>query len=169
MKTEIITTINKVQILATENENLIPIRPLCDAVGIDAKAQRNRIERDEILSSVGVMTTSTGADGKQYEMLCLPLKYIFGWLFSIDDTKVREEARAHVLHYKMQCYNALYDHFFGTQKRLIEQNRIEIALLEELSELNQKQITLKQEIADKRKDLQQIRDERLKNEPTLFD
>lgn len=33
------------------------------------------------------------ADGKQREMLCLPIRYVFGWLFTINPANVNEEAR----------------------------------------------------------------------------
>jgi hypothetical protein len=38
-------------------------RPICDALGIDDKAQKYRIKRDEILSSTEVIITSVGTDG----------------------------------------------------------------------------------------------------------
>ena len=57
------------------------------------------------------MTKATGSDGKDYEMFCLPLKFVFGWLFSIDTSRVKDEARPEVIAYKLQCYNVLYDYF----------------------------------------------------------
>lgn len=109
------------------------------------------------------------ADGKQREMLCLPIRYVFGWLFTINPANVNEEAREALTAYQHECYEALYRHFFGTQKRQLEQNRVEISLLEELADLSQQQAQLKQTIADKRKKLEKLREERLKNEPRLFD
>ena len=114
METKTIAKVNNQSILIIESsskEKLVPIRPICDALGIDSKAQRNRIERDESLNSVEVMMTSTGADGKQYEMSCLPLKFVFGWLFTIDTSRVNEEAREAVIRYKMKCYDVLYNYF----------------------------------------------------------
>ena len=114
METKTIAKVNNQSILIIEDlskEKLVPIRPICDALGIDSKAQRNRIERDEILNSVEVMMTSTGADGKQYEMSCLPLKFVFGWLFTIDTSRVNEEARESVITYKLKCYDVLYNYF----------------------------------------------------------
>ena len=114
METKTIAKINNQLIVVIEESDknkLVPIKPICDALGIDSKAQRNKIERDEILSSVKVITTSTGADGKQYEMFCLPLKFIFGWLFTIDTSRVNEGAREAVVNYKLKCYNVLYDYF----------------------------------------------------------
>ena len=101
METNIIARVNNVDIVSTSDEQkLVPIKPICEALGIDDKAQRNRIDRDEILSSTGVMTTLVAADGKEREMFCLPLEYIFGWLFSIDHERVSEDSRAMVLLYR---------------------------------------------------------------------
>jgi hypothetical protein len=94
-------------------------------LGIDAKAQCDRIARDEILGSTGVMTTSVASDGKEREMLCLPLKFVFGWLFTIDSERVKEDAKKHVVKYKLQCYDALYD-YFTSRAEFVEQKQIEI-------------------------------------------
>lgn len=61
METKIIARVNNVDIVATSDEQLIPIRPICDALGIDFARQRKKIQEDEDLSSVGVLTPSTGS------------------------------------------------------------------------------------------------------------
>lgn len=134
-----IARINNVDIVSTVNdgETLVPIKPICTAIGIDSKSQRNKIERHPILSSVGVIMTSTGSDGKHYEMMCLPVEHIFGWLFTIGSNSVSEEARPNVLRYQKECYHTLYAHFAGTSKRESEQNQIEIRLLEEINDLTE--------------------------------
>ena len=92
LNTREIAKVNNVAIMAgNDPKQLVPIKPICDALGIDAKAQRNRIDRDEILSSTGVIMTSVAADGKEREMYCIPLRYVFGWLFSIDTNRVDEK------------------------------------------------------------------------------
>lgn len=125
MKTKIvsISKVNNIEIQSVEkdNEYYVPVRPICDALGIDVEGQRQRIERDEILSSVAFMTKATGGDKKEYEMLCLPIKYVFGWLFSIDVNRIRPEAKDVVLAYKMECYDILYDHFFGQYQNIDRQ------------------------------------------------
>ena len=68
MNTKTIVRVNNVDILATSDEQLIAIRPICEALGIDEEGQRQRICRDEILSSVACMIKATGRDGKQYDM-----------------------------------------------------------------------------------------------------
>jgi hypothetical protein len=117
MKTIEITKINNVSIIiGNDAERQVPVKPICDALGIDVDSQRKRIERDEILSSTTVIMTAVAADGKEREMLCLPLKYVFGWLFSIDTSRVNEDSRPLVIKYKMECYNALYEYFSSYAK-----------------------------------------------------
>lgn len=114
MKTTEITVakVNQVDITVIRNgEKRVAVRPICDALGIDFSAQLQRLKRDEILSSVVVTITTTGADGKQYEMITIPFKFVFGWLFTIDTSKVRPEVKEMVIDYKIQCYDALYNHF----------------------------------------------------------
>ena len=115
-------------IVATSNEQLVPIRPICDALGIDYKVQWQKLKDDEDLSSTMVLSTTVGADRKEREMCCLPIRYIFGWLFTINPKNVKPEAQEAVRAYRRSCYDALYAHFFGSQKRQLEQNQIEITL-----------------------------------------
>ena len=116
-----LATINNVAIVViNDNQKLVPIKPICDILGIDAKAQRDRINRDEILSSTGVMMTSVAGDGKDREMFCLPIEFISGWIFSIDSSRVSEEARPTVLKYKMECHKVLYQHFVESEQFLRE-------------------------------------------------
>lgn len=124
METKLIARVNNVDIVSISEEQFIPIRPICEALGIDDKAQRNRIERDEILSSTGVIMTSVGADGKQRDMMCLPIEFIFGWLFSIDTSRVNEEAKHFVVSYKKECYHALFKHFTAPQTFLKQKQAI---------------------------------------------
>lgn len=168
METRIIARVNNVDIVSTSDEQLVPIRPICEALGIDAKVQRTKIQEDEDLSSVGVLSTSTGADGKRYEMYCLPKKYICGWLLTINPKNVKEEAKEAVRKYRMECFNILHNHFFGQQERQIIQNQKEIALLEDLANYTQQKDSINRNIAETKKKLEKLRAERLSNEPTLF-
>lgn len=166
---KLITRVNGVEIVSFNNEDIIvPIKPICDAIGVDASSQRKKIDEDEILSSVKVLSTVTGADGKQYEMICLPLAFIYGWLFSINPKNVKEEARETVSKYRYECYMALFEHFFVQTRKQIETNEIEIGLLEKLSDLNNQKTSITSDINTTKKKLEQIRSERLEKQQTLF-
>lgn len=108
----VIGFVNNVQIRVIENgEKLVPIKPICEALNVDYSGQLQRLKEDQILSSVMELSPTTGKDGKTYEMQCLPIKYMFGWLFRIDARNVKEEAKEAVLNYQMKCYDILYDYF----------------------------------------------------------
>jgi hypothetical protein len=114
MKTTEITVakVNKVDITIIQNgEKLVAVKPICEALGISHKPQIERLKEDPILSSVVTLSMTTGSDGKRYEMTCIPLRYVFGWIFRIDSRNVKEEAREVVERYQLECYNALYNYF----------------------------------------------------------
>jgi hypothetical protein len=88
----------------------VPLRPICEALGVDWTAQYRRLKRDEILSrlqGVAVMATPGGNQA----MIALPLQYLNGWLFGISDSRVKPEIRERLLQYKLDCYNVLYEAF----------------------------------------------------------
>ena len=126
METKTIARINDVSILIIdEGEKHVPIKPICEALGIDIDSQRKKLKEDEILSSTTVLNTVVAADGKQREMLCLPYMFVFGWLFTINPNKVAPEAKENVLKYKLECYKVLFSHFTN-QTKFLEEKQIAI-------------------------------------------
>lgn len=120
MKDEII--INEVKFMCPleDGQVFVPIKPLCEALGIDNKSQQEAVKNHPIWGSTMVLKTTVGGDEKQREMLCIPLKYAFGWLMGIDARLVKPEAYDSVVRYQEAAYEALYDRFFlepAMQKR----------------------------------------------------
>lgn len=116
-----ITTIHfhgqQLAILTNENQQpMVAIKPICENIGLSWEPQRKRIMRDEVLSSVTSMMEATATDGKTYEFTCLPLDYLNGWLFGIDDKRIKKpEVRQRVLEYKRECYRVLADYWLHGQ------------------------------------------------------
>ena len=171
MKQQLISIINGVEISAVSDESgniFVPVKPICQAIGIDHDAQRQRIKRHRKLSSVAVTVTATGTDGKSYEMLALPLQYVYGWIFSIDLSMVAESALPTVEKYQDECYDVLYRHFAGSLRRRVEENEAEIAALKAVNEA----ISLEKEAKAARRKaeerLEAIRKSRLNPQPSLF-
>lgn len=92
----------------TGQEVYVPLRPICDFLGVAWTAQRQRILRDPVLSAemTPVIVTITGS-GQEVQSLCLPLDYISGWLFGINATRVKEEIRERLILYQRECYKVL--------------------------------------------------------------
>ena len=94
-----------------DGQAFVALRPICAALGLDWSAQYRRVMRDAVLApSVAMMATET-ADGER-QAVFLPLEYLNGWLFGIDDRRIANpEAREKVLTYKRECYRVLFKHF----------------------------------------------------------
>lgn len=98
-------------------EIFVPIRPICEYLGVDWSAQYRRINRDAVLaeSVQGVaVTTTPSADGRGgglQEMLCLPLKFLPGWLFGINAARVKLELQEKIVRYQRECYDVLAEAF----------------------------------------------------------
>jgi hypothetical protein len=136
--TRTIAKINGVSIQIIDNgEKRVPIKPICEALGIAWQPQSKKINEDDFLSSVVTLSMTTGSDGKEYEMTTLPFKYIFGWLFTINPTNVKPEAQEAVKKYKMECYDVLYNHFTAQSKFMDEKTEILNIELDKLNKIRQ--------------------------------
>jgi hypothetical protein len=62
----------------------IPVRPICDYLGVNWSAQYRRINRDPVLSAELIacvaVTATQGQPDQRREMLCLPLDLVNGFV-----------------------------------------------------------------------------------------
>lgn len=154
----VVAKVNDVKIVVIENgEKRVAIKPICDALGIDIDSQRQKLQNDEILSSVTVLSTATGSDGKTYKMVTIPFKFVFGWLFTINPKNVRPEARENVTKYKLACYNALYNHFAAQNEFLEQRQRAIEAHLERVKKIRAEFNHAKEELKKANEALEEVR------------
>lgn len=97
----------------------IALKPMIDAMGLAWGSQLNRLRRDPILSKgLFKMNIPLGAGGPQ-EYVCLTLKRVAGWLFTIKTNMIKSpEIRAKVLMFQEECYDVLDQHFRGSDPEL---------------------------------------------------
>lgn len=170
MEEKAITVINNIEIVTVDRDDeiFVPIKPICEAIGISSHAQREKLLNDDFFSSTGSIIESVGADGKSREMFALPLRYVYGWLDTINPGKVAPEAREAVSRYRRECYEVLYNHFTASMAHTIETNKAEIEILSQINET----LTAEKEAKARRKSLEQklqkLRSERLNPQPRLF-
>lgn len=100
----------------------VPLRPLCDIIGVDWSAQYRRIKRDLVLNQVAISVAITTMDTDPHsktphtsELLCLPLDYLNGWLFGINASRVKDEIRDKLVQYQLECYRILAEAFVQRQ------------------------------------------------------
>jgi len=92
----------------------VPIKPICDFLGVDWDGQRQRINRDPVLSDVVMSAVITTVDidpqsrrPHSSNMLCLPLDFLNGYLFGINANRVRSDIRERIIRYQRECYQVL--------------------------------------------------------------
>ena len=88
----------------------VPMKQIVENIGLDWRAQRKRILRDDVLSE-GVVIITTPSNGGMQETICLPLHYLNGWLFGVEVKRVKQELKQVLLRYKKECYEALWDYW----------------------------------------------------------
>jgi len=89
MKTKLLVSINSTEILYLENEKgiLVPIAPICIALGLDTSEQFYLIKNHETLCSF-LTNEKIKHDNIEFkEVACLPVKWVFGWLFTLRSEK----------------------------------------------------------------------------------
>jgi hypothetical protein len=90
----------------------VPIRPMCDYLGLTWSSQLQRIKRDPVLSEMQTVVVINTVQGPR-ETICLPLEYLNGWLFGVSASRVKPELKEKVIRYQRDCYKVLSNHFQG--------------------------------------------------------
>lgn len=92
----------------------LAVKPMVEAMGLNWEGQRQRLNRDPILSEgTCVMQAPFGRGGPQ-DVTCLKVDLLQGWLFTIDSSRIKdEEVRKKVLLFQREGYGVLHAHFTG--------------------------------------------------------
>lgn len=111
------------------DEVFVALKPICDRLSLHWGGQLERIKRDRILGE-GIRVIRIPTTGGDQETAFLPLKFLSGWMFGIDDLRIEDEIIVErVLVYKRECYDVLHNHFYGK----LTQGRSDALSFEEIS------------------------------------
>ncbi len=129
----------------------VAMRPIVDGIGLEWKSQHRKLINNKEKFNCGHMTT-VAADGKQREMLCIPLKKLNGYLFSINPEKVHERIKDKVILYQEECFKTLYDYFtkgfaLNESQLLTDESKLS-ALSRELRKLRTEDVSLYKKVRD---------------------
>ena len=90
-------------------EPYVAMKSVVEGMGLAWQSQHEKLKQR--FNSVITEIVTTGKDGKQYSMLCLPLKKLFGWLMTISPNKVKAELRATITRYQEECDEVLWQYW----------------------------------------------------------
>jgi|GEM_PF-512468 len=91
----------------------VPLRPITEFLGLDWSGQRVRTNSDAVLGpsliSVEIISTQKPGRGQRNRaLLCLPLRYLPGWLFGLNPGKMKPEIAAKITLYRRECFDILW-------------------------------------------------------------
>ena len=106
-------------------EIYVPLRPICEYLGLNWSGQLQRLRRDEVLREAlqFVCITHTNPAGGDPNVVCLPLEYLPGWLFGISTSRVRPDLQAKITQYRRECFRVLWQAFQATALAALESRR----------------------------------------------
>ena len=95
----------------------VAMREIVEGIGLSWGTQSIKLnENSKKFNCFHIETV--GADGKNRQMLCMPIKKLNGWLFSINPNKVRADLKQRLEEYQEECFEALYNYWhFGKAER----------------------------------------------------
>ena len=98
------------ELLILEKEGIpcVAMKPIVDGIGLNWGTQYRKITETARYCH---MTIPLKTAGGVQEMLCIPMKKLNGWLFSINPEKVKYEIKKIVELYQEECFIALYDYW----------------------------------------------------------
>ena len=103
--------------LKVEDVIYTAVKPIVEAMGLDWGGQQQKLSKSGDKFNCRDISM-VAKDGKIRQMLCMPLKKLNGWLFSINPEKVRADLREKVIQYQEECFEALYNYWhFGKAER----------------------------------------------------
>lgn len=120
--------------------NYILIRPLCEALQVDADWQIRELKKDDDLApEVCEHTTQLPSDKQSRAFTCLKEEFVYGWLFGIKySNTMAEETKENLRIYKRECYDVLYRHFHAKVRTMTEGIKERAALEVEARKLKAK-------------------------------
>lgn len=99
-------------LITFQHDNVIytAVRPIVEALGMSWGSQSVKLNKNkEKFNCFDIETV--GSDGKKRTMLCMPIRKLNGWLFSINPEKVRADLKAKVIQYQEECFEVLHDYW----------------------------------------------------------
>ncbi|EIY0405391.1 phage antirepressor Ant [Escherichia coli] len=88
----------------------VAMKPIVENLGMSWGTQQQKLMK-QLDKFKCIHMNMVAADGKLRKLLCLPLKKLNGWLFSINPEKVRADIRDKLIHYQEECFSVLHDYW----------------------------------------------------------
>lgn len=87
----------------------VAMKPVVENLGMSWSTQIRKLLNQK--DKYGYAHMNIPSKGGIQQMLCMPIKKLNGWLFSINPAKVRDDIRDRLIRYQEECFTALHDYW----------------------------------------------------------
>ena len=95
---------DKLTLVEYNGQPYIAMKPLVENMGLDWRSQQRKLTAKRW----GMVKMTIPTNGDLQEMLCLPLRKLFGWLNTISPNKVKPELKQKIEVYQDECDDVLW-------------------------------------------------------------
>ncbi|HAG2521902.1 TPA: hypothetical protein G8V61_004694 [Salmonella enterica] len=121
-KGDVLTTIQD------DGVEYVAMKPVVESIGLDWASQTVKLNKER--EKYGCCDIAIPSRGGIQNMLCIPLRKLNGWLFSINPNKVKATIRDKLISYQEECFAVLHDYW---TKGVVVNSR-KTSLMEELNQ-----------------------------------
>lgn len=87
----------------------VAMKPVVESIDLDWASQTVKLNKDR--EKYGCCDIAIPSKGGIQNMLCIPLRKLNGWLFSINPNKVKATIRDKLISYQEECFAVLHDYW----------------------------------------------------------
>jgi hypothetical protein len=87
----------------------VAMKPIVENLGMSWSTQLRKLRSQK--DKYGYAHMNIPSNGGIQEMLCLPLKKLNGWLFSINPERVRADIKDKLIQYQEECFSVLHEYW----------------------------------------------------------
>lgn len=98
--------------LEKDEEVFVALRPIVEGMGLSWPRQYRKLTEDVDRFCVALMATQMPGDDQAREHVFIPLERLFGWLMTIQPSRVNPASLETVIAYQRECDRILFHHFF---------------------------------------------------------
>ncbi|MEI7177146.1 phage antirepressor N-terminal domain-containing protein [Pectobacterium carotovorum] len=111
----------------------VAMRPIVENIGVDWSGQMAKLKTQR--EKFGCRDISTPTNGGVQNMLCIPLRKLNGWLFSINHERVRADIKDKLIQYQEECFTVL--HSYWTKGEAVNPRKVRQSTATQLIPLRQ--------------------------------
>lgn len=101
---------NELIIVSNDGEPYVVMRSIVDSMGLDWKSQYNKIFQ-RFRSCVVEITMQLPYDVQRRKVVCMKLKKLPAWLYTIQPNKVKPEIRERIIRFQEECDEVLWQYW----------------------------------------------------------